>query len=162
MLTVLSRGSKNKSGNYRWWCQCSCGSKPKEVNGSQLTSHNTKSCGCLVKKRPYEWVYSYLLLIAKRKHNKVSFDYEHFLSFTKIKSCYYCGGPVEWNAHCNNARSVPMRYNLDRVNNDKPYNLENVVVCCGLCNKIKGTKTPDEFKKVVNHCNKIYENLYNM
>jgi len=38
-----------KDGKVKWWCQCSCGSEPFEVIGSDLKSNHTKSCGCLHK-----------------------------------------------------------------------------------------------------------------
>jgi hypothetical protein len=44
-LTVLRRSEKK---GY-WWCQCSCGSLEKEIQHSNLTCGNTKSCGCASK-----------------------------------------------------------------------------------------------------------------
>ena len=46
-LTVIERASSNKSrrGN-RWLCRCSCGNQ-LWVLARGLTSHHTKSCGCL-------------------------------------------------------------------------------------------------------------------
>lgn len=45
-LTVLSY-----LGDRGWKCVCSCG-KEKTVNGSDLRSGNTKSCGCLLRDKP--------------------------------------------------------------------------------------------------------------
>lgn len=50
-LTILQVGKRlykcqGKSYKYYWLCQCSCGSKPKEIRGYNLTSGRTISCGC--------------------------------------------------------------------------------------------------------------------
>jgi hypothetical protein len=45
-LTVLKRNGKNKCGNAKWGCVCSCGNSTNVV-GVSLKSGNTSSCGCL-------------------------------------------------------------------------------------------------------------------
>lgn len=47
-LLVIRR--TDKSGKPRWLCKCDCGNE-LEVYGYNLTSGNTKSCGCLQKER---------------------------------------------------------------------------------------------------------------
>lgn len=47
-LTVLSVDIPTKYG-YKWKCLCDCG-KQVSVLGTNLTTHNTLSCGCLQKK----------------------------------------------------------------------------------------------------------------
>ena len=47
-LTVLERVENAKCGKVRWLCRCDCGNEVI-VNGSSLTSQNTKSCGCFHK-----------------------------------------------------------------------------------------------------------------
>ena len=44
-LSVVRREGKNKWGNYRWLCQCACGTL-RSVAGSDLKSGSTQSCGC--------------------------------------------------------------------------------------------------------------------
>jgi hypothetical protein len=46
-LTVV-RYSQKRGNNHRWLVQCECGSL-KEVQGSNLTSGHTSSCGCLAR-----------------------------------------------------------------------------------------------------------------
>lgn len=51
------------------------------------------------------------------------------------KPCIYCG--VEgWDI-----------IGCDRIDNDKPHTPDNVVPCCGECNKKRGTKPFEEFLK---------------
>jgi hypothetical protein len=45
-LAVLSRSNPLRSYGTWWVCKCDCGNE-KVVNGSQLKSGNTRSCGCL-------------------------------------------------------------------------------------------------------------------
>lgn len=45
-LLVLSRAVKSSGHHVKWRCRCDCG-KIKIVAGSDLTTGNTKSCGCL-------------------------------------------------------------------------------------------------------------------
>ena len=48
-LTVVAKGGKNKWKEQIWLCDCECGTKGIEVDGSNLRGGNTKSCGCLRK-----------------------------------------------------------------------------------------------------------------
>lgn len=49
-LTVLYRAENNKSGRAMWHCRCSCGNEI-DVLGKSLRNGNTKSCGCLQRRR---------------------------------------------------------------------------------------------------------------
>ena len=44
---------------------------------------------------------------------------------------------------------------LDRVYNDIPYMIDNVVSCCGICNFSKGTL---DFNEYLEHCTKVHLN----
>jgi hypothetical protein len=73
----------------------------------------------------------------------VELTYDNFLAFTEIKKCHYCGEPVDWQPY-NKQTS-----NLDRKDNTKGYGVENCVVCCGTCNKMKRNMGYAEF---IAHC----------
>jgi hypothetical protein len=45
-LTVLSRSGTNSNGRALWQCKCQCG-KTVDINGRNLRSGVTKSCGCI-------------------------------------------------------------------------------------------------------------------
>lgn len=45
-LTAIERCGSTKAGRAKWLAQCDCGNKVV-VNGFNLTSGSTKSCGCL-------------------------------------------------------------------------------------------------------------------
>jgi len=45
-LSVISRGLKMPSGKYKWNVKCDCG-KQLSVEGNNLKTGHTRSCGCL-------------------------------------------------------------------------------------------------------------------
>lgn len=45
-LTVIARDGSDQRGEAKWLCQCSCGSEPISVLGSNLRTGHTQSCGC--------------------------------------------------------------------------------------------------------------------
>ena len=49
--------------------------------------------------------------------------------------CHYNCGETDWR-----------KMGCDRINNDLPHTMDNVVPCCEECNKKRGTKTYEEFK----------------
>lgn len=47
-LVVVKRSQrKNANGQYYWYCNCDCGTLNKEINGHNLVSKGTYSCGCV-------------------------------------------------------------------------------------------------------------------
>lgn len=65
----------------------------------------------------------------------VTITFEQYSELIK-NLCYYCEGPLPQTGH-----------GLDRLDNNKGYDLSNVVPCCGSCNKIKqDILTPEEMK----------------
>jgi hypothetical protein len=71
-----------------------------------------------------------------------------FAKLTKF-NCFYC------NASPNNGSEY--KYSgLDRVDNNKPHNIDNVIPCCFNCNLFKTNKTLNEF---IEHVTKIYNYL---
>lgn len=51
--------------------------------------------------------------------------------------CYYCG---ENNKY---------KLGLDRINNKKSHKLENTVIACGFCNRMRGTMEQKDFIKYI-------------
>jgi hypothetical protein len=49
-LTVIKRG-KNKGKIVKWLCNCSCGMKDLNIQGNNLKSGHTTSCGCFQKEK---------------------------------------------------------------------------------------------------------------
>ena len=53
------------------------------------------------------------------------------------QKCHYCN-ETDWR-----------KLGCDRINNDLPHTPDNVVPCCKECNKKRGTKSYEEFKKML-------------
>lgn len=64
---------------------------------------------------------------------------EEFKSFQKLP-CSYCGSEIE-------------TIGLDRIDSNKGYQLDNIISCCSVCNKMKMDLSYDKF---INQINKIY------
>lgn len=135
-LRVLGRAPNNNHNHPCWWCRCDCG-KLLSVDGCNLKTGNSKSCGCLQKEiasdsnkiLPYEASYRAFVRSAAH-HNELLF--EDFLEFTKVHECHYCDESVYWTKHYTGLRRGG--YNLDRKDNNLGYTKDNVVVCCKRCN----------------------------
>lgn len=134
---VLRRASVFKDGHVGWLCQCTCGIK-KVIASHNLKRGYTKSCGCVAKKRPFEWLFLKLRRSSIRENRVCDLTYEQFLDFTKIVQCSYCNSPIKWT--CYSSKGEPSGYYLDRRDNNMGYTKDNCVVCCGDCNHIKGAR----------------------
>jgi hypothetical protein len=80
------------------------------------------------------------------KKNALTKNREFSLTFGEcerlfVGRCYYCGEPPKSKLN-----------GIDRVENDQGYHIGNVVSCCWMCNKMKGTMDMTEF---VSRCKKI-------
>jgi len=141
-LFVIGCVGKNNRKSTIWKCKCDCGNE-HTVASQELRAKHTQSCGCLrlkcIRKLPYQWLHSALIRNAKRNGHKCDITYEQFIEFTKLSKCHYCGNKIIWPKHSIDklGKYQLQRYNLDRKDNEKGYSIDNCVICCKLCNKIK-------------------------
>ena len=153
-----------KKGNVYWDCRCMCGTSRKVV-GFNLTGGKSKSCGCLKKevasklnrKPPGTSALNglYLNYKAGAKRRKYSFSLSK-IQFKKLtqQKCCYCGQPPS-NCFSRNECHGSYTYNgIDRVDNARGYEVDNVVPCCEACNRMKLAASQEEFLERVT---KIYE-----
>ncbi len=139
---------RSGSGGILWNCLCDCGND-SVVRSNELVSGNTQSCGCLRlervseknRKRPFESLYNTIIRHARKRGIDEILSYDEFVLLTEITECYYCNKPIIWIKYgAGGLKEKRMMYNLDRVDNNKGYSLNNVVVCCGECNRGKGNQ----------------------
>ena len=113
-------------------------------NTAGFKTHSGFCASCSHRGKPYGAIYNEL---ASTVHNKgrldVTLTYEEFVKLTEIKNCHYCGDDIIWHKHTKtNGQDVKgaRSYKLDRMDNDRGYHKDNVVVCCWKCNSGKGSR----------------------
>ena len=151
-LTILKDGwQKDKNGNLYCKCQCVCGTV-KSIRLDHLRGKRVKSCRCYRKsvagnntrKAPYQWLYTILRRTCRqpnRQNKPCSLTFNEFLTFTSIPTCHYCGNHITWPPYQSvhsNGKLASHAYYLDRKDNALGYTKDNCVVCCSLCNRVKG------------------------
>lgn len=141
-----------------WICECSCGNVCS-VSTDKLISKATKSCGCLRSdvsrkniegnRRRYEdaglrMLYAdYKANAAKRGYN-FEIDLEQFEELTS-GDCHYCGIEPEQIRTGRRTYGEYVYNGIDRVDNTKGYEPDNVVSCCKVCNRAKNNMSYDEY-----------------
>jgi len=76
---------------------------------------------------------------AKKRGLPVTISYEFYRSL-KTSDCYYCGiSSLLIQFYCEVMGINTPWMTIDRADNEKGYIFNNVVPCCFLCNKIKGS-----------------------
>lgn len=162
-LTVLNkwRSVQSKSGlyNIEWFCECSCGNK-KWLKGSNLRANRVHSCGCLRRENPNwgqkpiekdsKYFFKNWFNIWERKSTLAGKIFtltleELDLIYEKQKGlCFYTGEEL---ILANSARNCMKETNIsiDRIDNDKGYELDNIVLCSKMVNISRNTYTQQEF-----------------
>ena len=163
-LLVIDNAPSNKYGTAMWKCKCDCG-KERIVSGVDLRAGKHKSCGCLKseinkigkRKKPFWWLYYKMSYVSKKSKKDFNISYDEYLKFTEVTNCHYCNTSIVWKPHFE--KDVKCGYNLDRKDNHLGYSKENCVVCCSVCNHVKGNIfTYDEMLilgKTINEIRKI-------
>jgi len=152
-LTVLSTTKKFfKDKPYTFYiCICDCG---KQITTSLIRA---KSCGCLQRdnlaersRKELGWaskraMWNYYRTNAKARDYSWELEYDQFLKLIQMP-CEYCGvEPSDLFETPDGDKCV--KSGIDRVNNVIGYHIDNVVPCCKICNRAKGTLDIDTFKK---------------
>lgn len=161
------------SGQSRviWRFKCDCG-KTVDKTLFDIKRGDTKSCGCLKKKRAIDGIntlpngessFRALFDVYKKRAMFKNLNFElskdDFLKLTS-SNCYYCGEPPLQKHLANKVSNGYYLYNgIDRVNSKKGYVNNNVVSCCKNCNFAKRDLTYEDFikwlKKAYEHLNLI-------
>jgi len=75
---------------------------------------------------------------ANRRNKEWTLTEHEYHDLLLDNKCYYCQGPLSEGG-----------IKLDRLDNTKGYNIENVVPCCYRCNVIRGDRfTPKQMKRI--------------
>ena len=139
-----------RAGKRAMWylCRCACGSE-KFVSRESLTAGTSSKCPrCTARKYPIgTYAKEAVLLRYKReaKERKLSWNLTR-LEFDAlvIQDCSYCRAEPS-NVTTSWDKSTFTYTGIDRVDNTRGYESDNVVPCCRECNKAKGSRTQKEF-----------------
>jgi len=164
-LIVESLTGTRRRKEKVWQCHCDCGNTI-EVVTSDLRQGGIKSCGCLrtdyyksISKGQGESACHGLVVRIKKQAEYRGIDFcltEEQCGILFKEKCFYCGDLPKQERKTQNTKTGSFIYNgLDRQDNDKGYSINNVVSCCGKCNRLKGKQSTKEFlewaKQVLNY-----------
>jgi 5-methylcytosine-specific restriction endonuclease McrA len=138
-----------------WLCECSCKDHFLiETWAGALRTGNTVSCGCWKIERgmkPFGKAAFHRLWYqytsgAKKRGMTFKISQKLFRKLTSSK-CHYCRIPPSTTMQVGGKTfNGDYLYNgLDRINSKKGYVPNNVVPCCGMCNRAKYTMGYDKF-----------------
>lgn len=156
-LTAIKPFSYGRSP--RWLFQCSCGNI-KDIRKQNVIRGTTKTCNSsdhhnrLPENKSHLSTFNQVYL---NYYNDGNITLEQFIELSQ-KNCFYCNKPPSNNYYRKYGKSIV--YNgLDRVDNSKSHDLENVVPCCKQCNIAKSNYSKEEFllwiKSVYNNLIKV-------
>ena len=159
-LTVLSQAANSKFHSARWNCLCVCGKTPT-VDSHSLRRGSTKSCGACMRGFSDETLSSknhlylkYKLTCAGKRGLSFTLSFEEFIHIVQ-QNCFYCDSPPGNCVKSHSTKNGFFYNGLDRIDNNKGYDIDNVRPCCVDCNYAKGTQMSEEFidwvKKCYNH-----------
>lgn len=163
-LTVID---KTKTG---YLCKCKCGTKKIFKRIYDLTSGNTKSCGCLKIEKLIKYKKANRKFKPKdapaRKLWTDRYKEIPFKLFLKLTSqnCFYCGSKpfcvrkIKGKGISKAILKSKYVYNgIDRIDSSKSYTKDNIVTCCKYCNTAKSNRNLKDFtkwiKKIYTHMN---------
>jgi hypothetical protein len=126
-----------------WLCKCDCGND-YWAKTSYLLLGKVVSCGCY-------WENTYKLPEGQAAKNEIFQSYkrgarnrnlpftlsiEDFINVVQ-RDCFYCGSPPSIIAGRYGNNGTFIHNGIDRIDNTKGYEKENIVPCCSLCNRMK-------------------------
>lgn len=99
--------------------------------------------------------FDYINAAAKKvyrdSYNDGDLTFEQFKELTS-KNCTYCNAvPGNKISVYKKAQFIFIYNGLDRIDNNKKHDLDNVVPCCKTCNRIKSNKTLQQFFGWINN-----------
>lgn len=140
------KSRKDNLSNICKFCASKYNKKYNKINGRKInkqhinyqkTSNTYKKYRSLYEKTPKYKFYIYKQS-AKTRSILFNITFKQFITLWQ-KPCYYCKSSIE-------------TIGLDRIDNDKGYELDNIIPCCKICNRMKHTMDQIDF---INHCAKI-------
>jgi hypothetical protein len=155
-LTVLYEDTSQKFKQAQWVCLCVCGIQVSRRGGDLTYGRSAQDCGCIWRphkgdaRRLPSGVSALRALLRRFKYDAQKRGYSWALTDAQTKlliqqPCFYCGElPTQVSAHPQQNGTYTYT-GLDRKDNTRGYELDNVVACCKYCNYAKGERTIEIF-----------------
>jgi hypothetical protein len=142
MLTAISfTGEYNHRRERMWNFRCDCGAV-KSIRMANVSGGYIKSCGCQAPKKSFGVEATLRSCFASGKYNDGNLTFEDFKELCK-QECHWCG---KWRPNVRKGRNghTVEYHGLDRIDNAKGHNRDNVVPCCWKCNDKRSDATYQE------------------
>ena len=84
-------------------------------------------------------IYCFLKQNAKRRNLTIKFSYKEFFNWyiKQYQRCHYCKRTLKEVRNDFREKRPQKRLSIDRIDNEKPYTLDNITLACLRCNFIK-------------------------
>jgi hypothetical protein len=153
--TIIGLAPKrHNGGNLAWYARCDCG-RQKIVTSNNWGRGSGTRCSICEPRKTYNQLpdgessfntlyYGYVIR-AEKRGLEWNLSREQFRGIT-VRECLYCGKPPSQVR--NNTRGTPgYQYTgVDRLDPLLGYTVENVVPCCGACNRAKSDLTLGQWR----------------
>lgn len=153
-LLVVERTLLRSGWSYKYICLCDCG-KYKITSSDSLVKGAITHCGCkrvFSKTTMIRSVMNSYINTGRRRNKKFNLNIDQTKQLI-LQNCYYCNAPPSNIWKTNISVQSDLYYNgIDRIDNNKDYDIDNVVTCCRFCNIAKNSLTVKEF---YHHIHKI-------
>ncbi len=160
-ISKIMTGKEHESYTTIIKCDCECGNITNPIPFNRILVGNTKSCGCIKetdefiqRARKYEPRIASAKYVYTASYDDGSLSFDQFLELSQ-KNCYYCdsepSNKINYYLYVKSKTEYSIKngdfiYNgLDRMNNDLPHNIDNVVPCCKTCNVAKLDNSLEDF-----------------
>lgn len=144
-------------GPVRFGCLCECG-KRTTVNFQRLRPRTNVSCGCAMGgcNRLPPTVSAFNSLIYRYKYGSRLKKRAFRISrrqcvFLFQSNCHWCGSNPSGILLNPRANGAYIYNGIDRIDNSRGYIIGNVVSCCAICNRLKGSLTVADWNRIQDH-----------
>ena len=153
LVAIKYTGKRQNNKKRIWEFACDCGVITEKVMEKVIKGW-TKSCGCLKSTRTP--IRSLIHSVYYECYADGDLTESQFITLASLP-CTYCLAPPSNTRFHRNHKDVSFTYNgLDRLDNTRSHDYDNLVPCCFSCNDIKSNYTLEEF---FNKITKIYNNM---
>lgn len=132
-----------------WLWKCQCGNEI-EAQARYVERGFKKSCGCHVRRGEQSVAYH---VYYKYVADGGNLQFDDFYRLSQMP-CHYCGAEL---SNCAKRKGNEFKYNgLNRLDNSRGHDLDNVVPCCWPCNERISDTNHDQ---IVSWVKQVYERI---